>query len=203
MTEGAGGVRKAMSYLLVGVGVAVIAVFGFWLYVRATVETAPYDVVKADGKMQIRAYPALVIAEVARSGGRDAALRAGFSPLAGYIFAKERTGDKIAMTAPVIQTGDADDWKVSFVMPKGATLETLPEPIRGDVTLRALPPRQRAAIRFSGRADDAMFAEKEGVLRAWLSAQGLEGGAVTLAYYDDPMTPGFLRRNEVLLDLDP
>jgi hypothetical protein len=192
-----------MIYLLSAAAIAIIAVFGFWLYTRATVETVDYAVTKAEGSMEIRDYPALVIAEVARSGGRDAALRAGFSPLAGYIFAKERPGDKIAMTAPVIQTGEADDWQVSFVMPAGSTLESLPEPVRDGVKLRSLPPRQRAAIRFSGVADDAMFAEKEGALRAWLSGQGIEAGAVTLAYYDDPMTPGFLRRNEVLLDIVP
>lgn len=39
-------------------------------------------------------------------------------------------------------------------------------------------------------------------LQAWMNKQGIEAtGQPTYAYYNDPLTPGCLRRNEVLFDV--
>ena len=173
----------------------------FW-YARATaVETPAYSVEIADGAIELRRYPPMIAAEVTRSGDRQAAVRAGFSPLARYIFGRDRDGEKIAMTAPVTQTPAAGDWTVRFLMPAGWTLDTLPDPA-GDVLLVELPAQRMAAIRFSGRWTDARFAEHEARLRDWLAARNISpAGPPVYAYYDDPFTPAFLRRNEVLLPL--
>ena len=49
---------------------------------------------------------------------------------------------------------------------------------------------------------DAVLAEKERELRAWTREQGLTPTAAAMfAYYNDPLTPGFLRRNEVLIEV--
>ena len=142
-------------------------------------------------------------------------MRAGFSPLANYIFAKNRSGDSIsmttpvtqtretiAMTAPVIQTPSADGtWLVRFIMPETYTLETLPRAGSDDVRLLQVPPTRRAAIRFSGVATDASIATHEKTLREWLAARNIVVGVPTYAYYNDPFTPGPLRRNEVLFDV--
>ena len=110
------------------------------------------------------------------------------------------------MTAPVTQArdnaGNDDTWVISFIMPAKFTLETLPKPAATDVQLRTVPAARRVAIRFSGVATDVLIAEHEERLRAWLQARDLEPtGVPTYAYYDDPFTPGPLRRNEVLFDL--
>ncbi len=176
----------------------------FWFIQTRNVEVARYDVVEADGDIEIRAYPALRVAEVMRTGSRDQAVRSGFGPLARYIFAKERAGEKIAMTAPVTQKADGDAWTVQFIMPDDYDLARLPQPAGPDVKLRELPPAKRVAIRFSGWWSDALFMEKDARLRAWLAAKNLAPqGTPTFAYYNDPFTPGFLRRNEILYDLAP
>ena len=55
-------------------------------------------------------------------------------------------------------------------------------------------------MRFSGRTDDALIAEQEQRLHDWMAARGLSPlGPPTYAYYNDPFTPGFLRRNEIQL----
>lgn len=36
-----------------------------------------------------------------------------------------------------------------------------------------------------------------------LANRGIEGSGSTYAYYNDPMTPGFMRRNEVLVEISP
>jgi DNA gyrase inhibitor GyrI len=87
-------------------------------------------------------------------------------------------------------------------MPARYHLDQLPAPAGTDVHLSELPPRRMAVIRFSGRVTDELIAGKESELRAWLAAKGLTARAAPLyAYYNDPFTPGFLRRNEVLIDL--
>jgi hypothetical protein len=189
-----------LMVLLGALGVVLVGLIGVWLYF-SNVETPKYTVVEADNAIEIRDYPPLVAAEVIRKGTREAAVRAGFSPLAGYIFAKEREGDKIAMTAPVTQSATDSEWVISFIMPSEYSLNTLPNPAENTVNLREIPGKRIAAIRFSGVADDTLLADKEAALRAWLKARNIEGGPATFAYYNDPFTPGFLRRNEVLIDV--
>jgi hypothetical protein len=195
---------RMLLYLALGLVAAVLALVLFWFVQTRNVEIAPYAVIESDGAIEIRDYPALIVAEVERTGSRDQAVRAGFGPLARYIFAREREGEKIAMTAPVTQKADGESWTVQFIMPSGYDLSRLPRPSGTDVRLRDLPPVRRAAIRFSGWWSDELFTEKDAALRQWLAKKGLEiSGTPTFAYYNDPFTPGFLRRNEILYDLTP
>ncbi|MGB4333309.1 MAG: heme-binding protein [Chromatiaceae bacterium] len=203
---------------LVLLGLAAMAVFVFYVQ---NVETPVYRVVAQEGDFEVRDYPPLVVAEVRRQGPRQEALRAGFGPLARYIFAEERGGERISMTAPVTQQrperismtapvtaqalpdmAQGDDWAVRFIMPARYGLEQLPAPAGSDVRLSEVPPRRVAAICFSGRASDELIASKEETLRAWLAARDLTPAAPAIyAFYNDPFTPGFLRRNEVIIDL--
>jgi hypothetical protein len=87
-------------------------------------------------------------------------------------------------------------------MPSGYSLQNLPRPAGTDVQLREIPPARRAAIRFSGWWSDELFKAKDAALREWLKGKGIEvTGTPVFAYYNDPFTPGFLRRNEILYDL--
>jgi SOUL heme-binding protein len=211
-------VRLAIGCLTTLV-VLTVLVMGVWVYVVNNVEQPEYRVVRQDGAIEIRDYPVLVVAEVSRQGDRKSAISAGFRALAGYIFAKDRGGKTIAMTAPVTQErvpttmgapvtqarekgGDGEGWVVRFIMPAQYTQATLPRPKSHDVRLRSVGPARRAAIRFSGVATDRLLATKEGQLRDWLGAQGLQASAAsTYAYYNNPFTPGPLRRNEVIIDI--
>ncbi len=183
-------------------GVAVLVVAGCaMLATSGGVEQPPHDSVVLDGDFELRDYPELTVAEVTTTGERREAVGAGFRPLAGYIFAKERAGDKIAMTAPVTQTQQGGgEWVVRFIMPSEYTLETLPRPAGSTVRLQALPARRMASVKFSGVATDALIATQEARLLDWMRARDLApAGTPTYAYYNDPFTPGFLRRNEVLV----
>lgn len=198
-------VRKVLIYLAASVVIVFLAAAGFWIYMTSNVPEPDYQVLAADGAIEHRAYGGLVVAEVSKSGTRYDAVRAGFGPLARYIFARDRDGEKIAMTAPVTQRPEGGkDWAVQFIMPAGYALEELPMPANANVQLVKVPAKERAVIRFSGVATDGLIAEKEAKLMAWLDAKGLTPeGAPTYAYYNDPITPGFLRRNEVMLDIRP
>ena len=189
--------------MIAGGAALAVAALGLaaWGYIRLTIETPAHETLVADGAFELRRYPAMVVAETERRAERRDALRAGFGPLARYIFARDREGETIAMTAPVLQAPADGAWRVAFVMPAEHARAALPEPAQADVRLSEWPEATRAAVRFSGAADDALLAEREAALRGWMAQRGLEAlGPALHAYYDDPFTPGFLRRNEILIE---
>ena len=209
-----------MKILLIGVAalfLLAVTAMAVFVFVVQNVETPEYRVVEQEGPFEIRDYPPLVVAEVTVRGERRKALSAGFSPLANYIFAKERAGDRVSMTAPVIQqraepiamtvpvtqSQDAEGvWTVRFIMPASYGLKDLPTPAGAEVRLRELPARRVAAVRFNGRTTDESIAVQEDALREWIDARGLCPAAQPVyAYYNDPFTPGFLRRNEVMIEV--
>ena len=191
---------RAGIFAALGTLAAVGGAFFVW---RASRTDEPrYQTIESDGPIEIRKYPALVTAGTEVRGQRQPALTEGFRTLADYIFAKSRKGDKIPMTAPVLSDTDRDgSWRTRFIMPAGAARAALPIPPSG-VELVSEPPARVAAIRFSGRADDATLDTKEGALRSWLQLRGLpnEGKAVH-AFYNAPVLPGPFRRNEIMIVL--
>lgn len=196
-------------------GLLVVATLGT---AAMAVETPAYHAVLHDGDFEVRDYPALVVAEVTVDGDQKQAANKGFRLLAGYIFggnrkrqdiamtapvAQQAVGEKIAMTAPVAQTqGAAGTWVVRFTMPARWTLQTLPVPNDPRVKLRATAPARFAVLRFSGLARPRDVQGKSGDLLAWAKARKLHViGPVTLAQYNPPWTPWFLRRNEVMVEV--
>ena len=192
-----------MNYRRIGrwaAGVGAVAVAGaglYWLKERAT-EKPDFITVEEDDMLSLRRYPPILVARTVQPGSRDRALGQGFGVLAGYIFAEHRTGDEIPMTAPVLaERSEGRGWTVSFVMPKAYTRETLPVPEAG-TEIALIPARRVAAIRFSGKADDALLADKAAELAAWIAARGLEPvGGVEHAFFNSPFIPGPLKHNEV------
>lgn len=212
-----------MKLVLILLGIAaLVGIIGLliFVYLIQNVEQPDYQVVLQDGDFELRDYPPLVVAEVSGSGSRQQSLSSGFDPLARYIFAKERGGERIAMTAPVQQRAlaadekiamtapvtqtpaDNGDWTVQFIMPSEYQLEDLPDPGNAKVRLEQVPARRLATVRFSGRTNDQAIAEQQQRLESWMRAQDLEPhGEPIYAYYNDPFTPGPLRRNEVLFEV--
>ncbi len=168
-------------------------------------ERPHYAVERAEPPFQIRRYPRLWAAEVRRDGGRLEAVKQGFSPLEDYVSGRERPGRKMAMTAPVLQEASTEgSWKIRCLMSPKLAREEIPDPRRDDVRLVELPERIVAAVRFSGSAGDPRFETKAKDLETWATQQGYAPkGPVTFAYYDAPFMPPVLRRNELLLELDP
>lgn len=192
---------KAARWIAAGAGLAAAGAVAAYAQYRQT-EQPDFTLVQADEEFELRDYPALVVAEVSNTGSRERASGASFRRLAAYIFAQDRPagGEKIAMTAPVLQDETKPgEWRMRFVMPSKYTLETLP-PAPSDITLTETPAQRMAAIRFSGNGDARDLALMEARLRDWMMAQRLmPAGEAEYAFYDAPMIPGPLRRNEVLI----
>ena len=164
-------------------------------------EQQQYDVVRSlTDDVEIRHYAPCVMADVIVNGDYRRATYEGFRPLVTYI-----SRNDIAMTAPVVQEGTADEtWRVSFVMPAGMTLTDLPPPADRRVTLRNIAGHDAAAIRFRGIASRLDIARQERRLRRALEAAAIRPiGSIRIARFDPPWTPGFMRHNEVVLDIAP
>ena len=182
--------------------------------VMATEEPSFTILLKRD-EFEVRDYPPLVVAEVAVAGSRTEAAGKGFRLLAGYIFGgntrrqkiamtapviQSPAGETIAMTAPVLQTGGDGTWTIRFIMPRGATLDTLPRPNDAKVHLHSLAAARVAVVRFSGLARQDDVAAKTLALSGFVTAQPLRAiGPPSLAQYDPPWTPWFMRRNEMMI----
>ena len=180
------------------------------------VEEPKYSVVQKDDNFEIRAYAATITADTTVAGEGVKARNDAFMPLADYIFAKDRKGGKIAVTAPVTQaprekiamtapvTQEASDggWTVSFTMPEGYTMASLPPPANPNVRLVEHPPRRMAVVSFSGTAGNLRMEKMKRELMARVADLGLTAvGEPVFAFYDPPWTLPFLRRNEVMVEL--
>ncbi|MDF2825443.1 MAG: heme-binding protein [Mycobacterium sp.] len=166
------------------------------------------------GDVEIRRYGPRIAAQTAVSGSGQDARSEGFRRLAGYIFGGNHRktaiamtapvaqhNNKIAMTAPVAQTRTTDgDSVIRFFMPSKWSMDTLPEPDDGLVTLVDVPGETVAALRFTGdRSTRAVAAKTEELLEALRSSDFQPQGDPVAWFYDPPWTLPFLRRNEVVV----
>lgn len=184
--------------------------------IMSRVEQPDYRTVESAGKLEIRDYGPMIVAETEATGERERAIGAGFRLIADYIFGNnsaaqkvamtapvmQQAGEKIAMTAPVMQQGAGQTWLVRFVMPARYTMETLPSPRNPAVRLTAVPGKRFAVLRFSGLAGADSLKRHTEELESLVRARNLEvRSAPVFAFYDPPWTLPFMRRNEVMVEV--
>jgi len=183
------------------------------------IEEAEYTVVIKEGDYEIRDYKPHVLAETIVEGEFDKAGNKAFSRLFKYISGNNEARDKVAMTAPVSQEAKGEKismtapvgqqqvgkrWTVSFMMPASYTLETLPKPLDPTVTLRLVPARKLAAVRYSGFWSEEGYLQNKAALESWIKQRGQTPvGEPIWARYNAPFSLWFMRRNEVLIEIAP
>jgi len=151
--------------------------------------------------VELRDYaPSIQAKTVLAHGGETST---GFRRLAGFIFGGNDRSQKIAMTAPVEETLQEQAPVMAFTMPSRYTLDELPRPADARITLEEVPARTVAVLRFSGWATDASVARKKRQLLATLAQRDIVPvGVPSLNQYNPPWTPPFLRRNEIMVEVD-
>jgi hypothetical protein len=161
-------------------------------------EEQPYTVLKKIGNLEIRDYPASVHAQVTLSGSANMVGNKAFGPLVGYI-----SSNKIAMTSPVIQERNEDQWNVSFVMPAGMNAEELPQPKNGELRIRDVSAHLAGATTWSGSWKYSEVEKRGEEMVKQLIGLGYQvSGEPRWARYDPPWKPWFLRRNEVIVPIE-
>ncbi len=195
---------------------SILIFFAFPMPSQAT-EEPDYKVIQTLDEIELREYAAYAVAEVVVPGPAAEAGNLAFPILAGYIFGKNKGTQKFAMTAPVTQaaepvklemtapvtqTAAPGGFRVQFVLPKGVSRASAPEPLDTRVTLRDIAPSRVAVIRYSGFWSDANYNQHLAKLQAALRAANLIWvGEPVYSRYNAPFTPWFLRRNEIWLHL--
>lgn len=166
-------------------------------------EELPYTVLKNYSGFEIRRYDRHVVVQVVGRGTWESVSMAGFQPLFAYISGRNRDQKKIAMTAPVFQQAAGEqEYAVSFVMPEDVAESGAPAPFDTFVETHTIEPRVVAAIRFSGGWNAELLDKKATELLDHLRKEGIESlGEVYFARFDPPWKPGFLRRNEALVEV--
>jgi len=185
-------------------------------------EEPKFTLLEKDQSFELRLYEPKILAEVVVNGTMREASSKGFKLIADFIFGNniaasgksekismtapvliEPHAEKISMTAPVNVEQSGAGWKVNFVMPSQFTLETLPKPNNPLVKIKPIPAKKFAVIQFSGLVDEEKMAKKVTDLEQWISTKQLKVlGNAELARYNPPWTLPFLRRNEVMIEVE-
>ena len=183
------------------------------------VQEAEYTVLLKEKAFELRHYAPQIVAETLVDGDFDKAGNKAFMRLFKYISGNNKLHEKVAMTAPVGQQASSQKidmtspvgqqqqnghWMVSFMMPASFTMDTLPEPKDPTVSLREIPARHMAAIRYSGFWREKGYLKNKAQLDAWIRSKSLSvNGEPIWARYDPPFMPWFMRRNEILIPVMP
>ena len=153
-------------------------------------ETPKYEVLYTEGNIEYRRYEAYLVAEtsIAEDGDWGKDTRDGFMQLFDYI-----TGDntletkieittsvvqgqstKIAMTAPVVESVSNGVNRMAFMLPSEYQLDNAPRPANPAITLKEMPVRLIASIRYSGRWTDKNVAKYRAKLEQHLAANKVD-----------------------------
>lgn len=172
-------------------------------------DSLEYSVLRREGKLELREYPAMVMAGVEGlsdneafgllfryiSGGNTTRRRI---PMTTPVISSKAPGEKIPMTTPVISSGSY----FAFVLPKSYSIENSPEPVDPRVRLIPVKARKIAVVRFRGYTWKSIVNAKTELLMSLVDAAGLRTvGEPFLMRYNPPITPWLLRRNEVAVEI--
>jgi SOUL heme-binding protein len=187
-------------------------------------EQPKYSVLQSNNVYEIRKYEPYIVAEVVVPGPESEAGNQAFRLLGGYIFGKNKgerklemtapvvqtpvattsSSTKIEMTAPVVQTPTTNGFLVQFMMPSAFTLATLPEPLDAKVKLREVAGKTVAAHQYSGTWSQNNYDEHLNILKNALAKDSIKTqGEPLYSRYNGPMTPWFLRKNEIWFTIQP
>ncbi len=108
------------------------------------------------------------------------------------------TPEKITMTTPVLTRENY----MAFVIPSSYTKDTVPTPSNPLVRIEVQPEKTMAVLRFSGRTHESTVKKYTHILLSTLKNKNIQAkGEPILMRYNSPFTPGFLRRNEVAVEI--
>jgi hypothetical protein len=160
-----------------------------------------YTVIKSYSKFEVRRYEKAIFTSVKlKTEGYKETSSSGFKILAGYIFGDNKTNEKIAMTSPVkMEIGSTP--KMSFMVPKGYSMNDLPDPNNKNLVFEMQEEKIIAAIQFDGWANDEKIEQFLSILKNELAKEKIvhTNNFFFLGY--NPPFDLIDRRNEVAVEL--
>ena len=173
--------------------------------------TPAFEIVEEQDAFQVRKYDDFAVVRTARQQAvSDDGVKLGepkmsgagaFQALAGYIFGKNKREEKMAMTTPVFTRAG----QMEFVLPKEywKDLGKAPAPV-SNVELTYGEGGLVAAAYYGGYATKDEVAKRSAELVEAIDASEdyNVAGETYSAAYNDPFTPPWRRRNEVLVAVE-
>ena len=172
--------------------------------------TPAFEIVEEQGAFQVRKYDDFAVVRTARQQAvSDDGVKLGepkmsgagaFQALAGYIFGKNKREEKMAMTTPVFTRAG----QMEFVLPETywKDLGKAPAPV-SNVELTYGEGGLVAASYYGGYATkDEVERRSAELVEAIEASDYAVAGETYSAAYNDPFTPPWRRRNEVLVAVE-
>tara|TARA_B110000196_G_scaffold237906_1_gene206314 strand:+ start:52 stop:573 length:522 start_codon:yes stop_codon:yes gene_type:complete len=161
-----------------------------------------FDLLSKDGNIEIRKYSKCIIAKTSIDTINldDNNM---FRTLASYIFGSNKENKKIPMTAPVTTYQKNSSYNMIFYMLDANEISQLPETNGQSIEFETLDLGKCAVIPFSWFTTDARVSAYSEKLINYIEDNGFKQlSPIMVNRYDPPWRLPFLRRNEVLVQID-
>jgi hypothetical protein len=166
------------------------------------IETPKYKVLKKYPRFEVRQYESMMLATTNLGpASYDEKASQGFRTIASYIFGKNKSNEKIAMTAPVIYHADSLS-TLSFVVPRSKTEESMPVPIDSNLTFVVQAPKLLAVLDFGGFINDEKLAARMAELKKAVLKEGFQIKGKGYFFGYNPPWQLIGRKNEVAFELE-
>ncbi|CAA6822604.1 MAG: SOUL heme-binding protein [uncultured Sulfurovum sp.] len=189
------------------------------------IEEPKYTVIQKNETFEVREYASYLVAQTKVTGNFDEIGGKAFKILFKYISGENQAQSKIKMTAPVLQekekkeegqkiqmtapvmqeidVNNAQSATISFVMPQDFTLATLPMPLDKRISIKEVLAKTIAVREYSGGWGEDNYKENEAILLKALEKEKIKTiGAISFARYNSPFSLWFLRRNEIMIEVE-
>ena len=190
--------------------VLLVSIFYLWANISIAYEETSYRILAANQIYEIREYDDRLAVQTSQENGQNRAFRKLFK----YISGSNISSTKIEMTIPVTQSIKIDmttpvtqkfqDGKIimRFFLPRKFQLETAPQPLSENLSITVVKGGKYAVMKYSGRSTVKNFEKHSKLLLEALSINKIATlGDPIKATFNGPLTPFFVRRNEVMVRL--
>lgn len=212
-----------MKFLYIAVPVILLFALrvGRWYFANRVERPKATIIKQIDNNIEIRKTNSQIYASVKVVANESDAPYKAFNILAWYIFGNNTNKSKIAMTAPVVsqksnewekiamtapvisQKSSESEYTVSFIMPSIYTLENLPAPNDSRINIYEVWSKTIAVIKFNNYVTTDRVKKYSQELLDRLKSENISTtGEYTVAQYNDPRTPRFMRTNEIRIEVN-
>ena len=148
-------------------------------------------------------FSEFVIAKTSIKDGDSSMNNTMFRILANYIFGGNENNESIPMTAPVTTYGDYKDYHMIFYMLDADSPADLPNPNGQEIKFEDFTLGKCAVVSFSWFTSDNRVKHYTDLLKDYIAENNLIiKSPYMVNRYDPPWRLPFLRRNEILVQID-
>jgi len=158
-----------------------------------------YDLIKKDGKIEIRQYSQYVIAKTSIKQADIVQNNNMFRTLAGYIFGGNTNNQSIPMTAPVITQNNNSNYDMIFFMLDVQQPEDLPHPNNPNISLEYMEIGKTISLSFGMWATEKRVNYYKEKLDKHIKQNQIQiKSSLMVAQYNSPWALPPFRKNELL-----